>query len=287
MGGSLDLSSRPGVGTQVRVRLPVVALPGTSVKQSPPAVLPAAQEALDILVVDDHPANRLLVSQQLAFLGHHCITANDGEEGFRAWRAEHFDLVMVDCNMPVMNGYELSQAIRKVEADEQLDACTVLGFTANAQPEEKQRCLQAGMNDCLFKPVSLTTLNQCLATRWPRLEHQAFSLESLRTLTGGDPKLTQRLQGELINSNRVDRQALIDLPTSAPPQAFIDIAHKIKGAARIVQATRLMESCEALEQACHTDYTQDNLQTCIDEVNHAMLELDQALLRQLAPQPCT
>ncbi len=286
MGGSLHLSSQPGAGTQVRVGLPVVTLPGASVKQSPPAVMPVAQEALDILVVDDHPANRLLVSQQLAFLGHHCITANDGEEGFRAWRAEHFDLVMVDCNMPVMNGYELSQAIRRVEADEQLDACTVLGFTANAQPEEKQRCLQAGMNDCLFKPVSLTTLSQCLATRWPRLEHLAFSLESLHTLTGGDPKLTQRLQSELLNSNRLDRQALLDLPTSSQRQAFIDIAHKIKGAARIVQATRLIESCEALEQTCHMDFTEDNLRPCIDEVNHAMLELDQALLRQFASPPC-
>ena len=283
MGGNLHLSSQSGVGTQVRVCLHVTALPDApSAIITQAALFTPAQTSLNILVVDDHPANRLLVSQQLAFLGHHCITANDGEAGFRAWRAQPFDLVIADCNMPVMNGYELCRAIREVEQEERHAPCTVLGFTANAQPEEKQRCLQAGMNDCLFKPVSLTTLNQCLAARWANPENQPFSAESLQTLTGGDEDLAQRLRNELLKSNRLDRQALLDLPADSPSQAFVDIAHKIKGAARIVQANRLMDSCEALEQMCHTDFSLENLSACIAEVDKAMLELERALLRHSA-----
>ena len=62
--------------------------------------------------------------------------------------------------MPVMNGYELARAIRLHEQQTQQPPCTLLGFTANAQPEEIQRCKQAGMDDCLFKPLSLVALSQ-------------------------------------------------------------------------------------------------------------------------------
>ncbi|MFP3702094.1 response regulator, partial [Burkholderia sp. SIMBA_013] len=77
--------------------------------------------------------------QQLGYLGHQFTAAQNGATGFQAWRQERFDLVIADCNMPIMNGYELSRSIREYEQREQLVPCVVLGFTANAQPEEKQR----------------------------------------------------------------------------------------------------------------------------------------------------
>lgn len=121
---------------------------------------PAALTPLNVLVVDDHAANRLLMCQQLEFLGHRFSVAEDGQAGFEVWKAGTFDLVIADCNMPVMNGYELARAIRRQECQTQQRPCTVLGFTANAQPEEIQRCKQAGMDDCLFKPLTLTALSQ-------------------------------------------------------------------------------------------------------------------------------
>jgi two-component system sensor histidine kinase EvgS len=284
MGGDLHLSSQSGVGTQVQVALFLAALPVEQTPPLPEALIHTTDAPLNILVVDDHPANRLLMCQQLEFLGHRFSVAEDGEAGFAAWKSARFDLVIVDCNMPVMNGYELARAIRLDEQQSRRPPCTVLGFTANAQPEELQRCQHAGMNDCLFKPLTLTALSQWVAGIEPTVREPApaFSMHALRQLTGGNPAMDLRLLTELLKSNRLDRQALLALPQSKGPQSFLDIAHKIKGAARIVQATRLIASCEALEQACHERFEHDEVAESSTAIERAMLELEQALQQQIA-----
>jgi two-component system sensor histidine kinase EvgS len=180
-----------------------------------------------------------------------------------------------------MNGYELARAIRDHEQQSHRPPCTVLGFTANAQPEERQRCKQAGMDDCLFKPLTLTALNQWVAGIVPTDRAPAFSLKGLHLLTGGNPAMDLRLLTELLTSNRLDRQAMQALSRTNDPQLFLDMAHKIKGAARIVQATRLIDSCEVLEQACHEVFHHDKVAECREAVERAMLELEQALQQQI------
>ncbi|WP_454842338.1 transporter substrate-binding domain-containing protein [Pseudomonas hormoni] len=281
MGGSLRLDSQPGVGTQVQVSLLLSTLPLEQMSKTTETPIHTSTAPLNVLVIDDHPANRLLMCQQLEFLGHRFSVAEDGEAGFEAWKSGLFDLVIVDCNMPVMNGYELTHAIRDHEQQSDRSPCTVLGFTANAQPEERQRCKQAGMDDCLFKPLTLSALSQWIAEIEPTDRSPAFSLKGLHLLTGGNPAMDLRLLTELLSSNRLDRQALQALSRSNDPQSFLDIAHKIKGAARIVQATRLIDRCEALERVCHEVFHHDNVAECRKAVEGAMLELEQALLQQI------
>jgi two-component system sensor histidine kinase EvgS len=282
MGGSLQLSSQSGVGTQVQVSLHLATLPPIQAPEITDAPIHTTKAALNVLVVDDHPANRLLMCQQLEFLGHRFSAAPDGEAGLQAWKDGAFDLVIADCNMPLMNGYELARAIRQHEQQTQARPCTVLGFTANAQLEEIQRCKHAGMDDCLFKPLSLTALSQWVEGRAPTVRTPAFSLEGLHLLTGGNPILDRRLLSELLNSNRLDRQELQALSPSQGGQSFIDVAHKIKGAARIVQACRLIDSCEALETACHTAFHPDEVAHCVNAMERAMRELEHALQQQIA-----
>lgn len=117
--------------------------------------------------MDDYPANRLLLSQQLNYLGHNVLDEQDGAHGLRAWRNNHFDVVITDCNMPVMNGYELAKAIRAEELLSGGPPLLILGFTANAQPEEIERCAAAGMDDCLFKPIGMKELMARLS-EWSR-----------------------------------------------------------------------------------------------------------------------
>ena len=280
MGGQLTLSSVPRVGTQVFVSLQMTSLP--------PAyplieLKPATQDAaavLNVLVVDDHPANRLLMCQQLGFLGHRFTAVQHGAAGFQAWRQEHFDLIIADCNMPIMNGYELARSIREHEQREDITPCIILGFTANAQPEEKQRCRDAGMNDCLFKPISLTTLERHLAEITPLSPGRIFDLDSLNTLTGGDPLLSQRLLEELLSSSRRDREELMAMLGQGTLQDLVDQAHKIKGAARIVQARTLAKQCEVLEQAGEAaDPVQ--VEIWIKAIEQAMLDLEHVLQEQL------
>lgn len=110
-----------------------------------------------ILVVDDHPINRRLLADQLGSLGYQCVTANDGIDALNVLSKQHIDIVLSDVNMPNMDGYRLTQRIRQLGL-----TLPVIGVTANALAEEKQRCLESGMDSCLSKPVTLDVLKQTL-----------------------------------------------------------------------------------------------------------------------------
>ena len=282
MGGTLRMTSQPGRGTQVQVHLRLTVLPALAIEPRPEPVIEAATHALSVLIVDDHPANRLLMTQQLEYLGHRHQVAQDGAQGLAAWQDGSFDLVIADCNMPVMSGYDLARSIRRHELEHQLAPCTLLGFTANAQPQEKQRCLEAGMNDCLFKPISLNALSRWMNAVTPVSQPQVFNVQSLHALTGGDPASIQRLLAELLSCNRTDRQELLNLARDADAQALTDVAHKIKGVARIVQATTLIAQCDALEEACDQAPAPERIQRCAQALDRAMVELDQALQTEIA-----
>lgn len=277
MGGTLELSSQVNVGTLVEIKLRLPTLPPCLSSAAHEPVINPAAHRLNVLVVDDHPANRLLMCQQLGYLGHRFTTEHDGAAGFKTWKEGTFDLVIADCNMPVMNGYDLTRAIRQYEQASQQRPCTVLGFTANAQPEERQRCAMAGMDDCLFKPISLTLLSQHLAALVPLdTGNEAFNLESLNALSGGENERKQRLLEELLRSNGQDLKALMHLPDNGDLKPFADIAHRIKGAARIVGAAQLIKHCEILEHA-----SPSNLIQARNDVQAAMQALEQVLARQL------
>jgi two-component system sensor histidine kinase EvgS len=278
MGGQLNLSSVPMVGTQVHVSLKMNRLQALQVAEELKPAATSNVPVLNVLVVDDHPANRLLMCQQLGYLGHQYTAAQNGASGFQAWRQERFDLVIADCNMPIMNGYELSRSIREYEEREQLTPCVVLGFTANAQPEEKQRCAQAGMDDCLFKPINLTALERQLAKISPQPSGMTLDIGNFEALTGGDPHMSRLLLEELLSSSRQDRQELVALiAAQALPEEIIEQAHKIKGAARIVQASALASQCEAVEQACARGDDRPLIEAGVKSLEKLMLELERML----------
>lgn len=281
MGGQLQLSSQPGIGTQVCVSLPLETFPAQASTARAEPSIKTSQTPLRVLVVDDHPANRLLMCQQLEFLGHHFSVAENGRSGLELWKDGGFDLVIVDCNMPLMNGYDMTRAIRQHELQNRCPPCTVLGFTANAQPEEVQRCKQAGMDDCLFKPLSLSLLGQWVDGITPLSPTPAFSLQSLNMLTGGSPVQARRLLVELLKSSRLDRQELLTLALEHDRDALAVVAHKIKGAARIAQASRVIECCDALEHACAQALAREEIERRCEASNQAILELEQALQQQL------
>ena len=290
MGGTLALHSQPGQGTQVQMMFELTSL-------DPVANLAPVREdderacaTLDILVVDDHPANRLLLCQQLGFLGHRCDVAEQGAQGLERWLARPFDLVIVDCNMPVMNGYDLTRAIRTHERGHAQAPCTVLGFTANAQPEEKQRCRDAGMDDCLFKPISLTALNDRLSRVAARPANQnqtadvaAFDMASIVALTGNRPEMIQHLISQLITSSRDDVEELCEVSARGSTEAIKDVAHKIKGAARIISARTVIDLCERLEEACDAAASGSTLSAHTEALVKAMAALELGLLKHRQP----
>ncbi|EMH0428601.1 two-component system sensor histidine kinase RcsC [Proteus mirabilis] len=116
-------------------------------------------QLLTVLIVDDHPINRLLLTDQLKKIGFNTATAEDGCDALAFMQENHVDIILTDVNMPNMNGYQLATTVRELSR-----TIPIIGVTANAIAEEKQRCIDAGMNDCVSKPVSLTVLKDVLLT---------------------------------------------------------------------------------------------------------------------------
>lgn len=278
MGGQLHLSSVLGKGTRVEVTMALMMT--TAVPACLPAAhLPAAR-ALNILVVDDYPANRLLLARQLSFLGHRIVTADDGAQGFDVWQAGEFDGVITDCNMPFKDGYALARDIREQERQRGLEPCLLLGFTANAQPQETERCREAGMDGCLFKPTGLDDLRAALASRTGSVDthEQVFDLSALITLTGDDRNALNELLVPLLGSLEEDRAALMAQPGRPDFARLYDLAHRVKGGARMVKSQVLIASCETLESVCER---RDNaaLSAAVEAVGAAIDRLRQHLGR--------
>ena len=278
MGGQLHLSSVLGKGTRVDVTLTLALTSAVPANVPVPHVPPA--RGLNILVVDDYPANRLLLARQLSFLGHRITLAEDGAQGLSLWQAGHFDGVITDCNMPFKDGYALARDIRAQERQRGLAPCLVLGFTANALPQEAERCRQAGMDGCLFKPTGLEDLRLALASRTADVSTTeaglTFDLSSLITLTEGDNDALDELLTPLLGSLNEDCALLQPLKSQADFARLHDLAHRVKGGARMVRAKALINCCEILESVCERRDSGElgaavaALEEAIEELHHSL-----------------
>lgn len=150
--------------------LPIVTPPVASEEPAPtapePAVVSAMRTEPRLLLVEDNPVNLLVAQKLLSALGFTCETAANGDIALKRMQAEHFDLILMDCQMPVLDGYAATRRWREREA-QRADAgrLPIVAMTANAMAGDRQRCLDAGMDDYLAKPVSREQLESCLH-RW-------------------------------------------------------------------------------------------------------------------------
>lgn len=122
---------------------------------------------IHLLVINDHPINRQLLSDQISLLSYQVVTANDGVDALGIMNHHSVDIVLTDVNMPNMDGYRLIQHLRQLNV-----TLPVIGVTANALAKEKQRCIKAGIDNCLPKPISLKMLEQTLAYYSQQVQRQ-------------------------------------------------------------------------------------------------------------------
>ncbi len=130
------------------------------------AVVSAMRTEPRLLLVEDNPVNLLVAQKLLSALGFNCETAANGDIALKRMQLEHFDLILMDCQMPVLDGYAATRRWRELEA-QRADGgrLPIVAMTANAMAGDRQRCLDAGMDDYLAKPVSREQLESCLH-RW-------------------------------------------------------------------------------------------------------------------------
>jgi CheY-like chemotaxis protein len=118
-----------------------------------------------VLVAEDQKVNQMVVRRQMTMLGIACDIHPDGAEALKAWRTGRYGLILTDCNMPVMDGFELTMAVRAEEARSGRGRIPIVALTANAMVGEEQRCLASGMDGFLSKPIDLRQLELCM-NRW-------------------------------------------------------------------------------------------------------------------------
>lgn len=219
-----------------------------------------------ILVAEDHPTNRLVISRQLALLGYACEVAEDGRAALDLWRTGRFPLVLTDCQMPEMDGFDLTAAIRAEEKWSNRRT-PIIAFTANAMSGEAQRCVAAGMDDALSKPVEIAALRRVLQRFLPDdrapapvetpappspaadADARPVDVSALLALFEGDREFVDRLLAEFVASNTATCDRLQAAAATGDREATRLAAHKLAGSARTVGAADLAGAADRLEAA--------------------------------------
>jgi CheY-like chemotaxis protein/HPt (histidine-containing phosphotransfer) domain-containing protein len=223
-----------------------------------------AQLYARVLLVEDNPVNQELALHMLEFLGCRCSVANDGREAIEALGRDAFDVVLMDCQMPVMDGFEATAAIRLREAGKgEEPRLPIIALTAGAIDGDRDKCLAAGMDDYLSKPFSMDQLEQTLR-RWlpegpreaPRETHvDTQVLERLLEEAGGGPELMKRMIRAYLKDGPKRITAIREGMARADSAAVARAAHAFKSANANLGASRLNQMCIKLERHCRAGYT--------------------------------
>ncbi len=273
-GGVIGLESQPGQGSRFwfTMRMEIGSAPASA----PPAADPAASEStpepgrkpLRLLVAEDNLINQRVIIGQLGKLGYHADVVNNGREVLDLLEREHYDLILMDCQMPEMDGYRTTEEIRRREG--RYEHTVIIALTASAMQGTYERCIAAGMDDYISKPVDVAELAR-LIEHWKEFSTGSIQAGQEPEGSGGtmsdeeplDPQIIMGLRelGDDGPSSFVNE--LIDLFLRETPQRMIDlrqafdsgdtlsvrqISHKLNGSTSILGARRLSAHLGELEE---------------------------------------
>jgi CheY-like chemotaxis protein/HPt (histidine-containing phosphotransfer) domain-containing protein len=217
-----------------------------------------------ILLAEDHPVNRELMLAILERLGYPADAVSNGAEAVNALQHRDYDLVLMDGEMPDVDGYEATHRIRRPETGARNPYLPIVAVTANAMPGDRERCLAAGMDDYLPKPVEPEQLARVLA-RWIAAEtppppapapraapaDAVFDGQSLLRRLAGNRQLAGRLVAAFL-SDTPTQLALLRQQLERHDTAAAGIhAHRLKGAAALLSAAALRGAAFEAEQAAN------------------------------------
>jgi signal transduction histidine kinase/DNA-binding response OmpR family regulator len=244
---------------------------------APPATGPAAAQpsAAHILVAEDHPVNQALARRQLALLGWPCDVVGNGRAALDALRRADYALLMTDCQMPEMDGYELAAAWRRHEAAERrATRLPIIAMTAHALGNEIARCREAGMDDYLSKPVQLKALEEKLLA-W--LPHRVAPAETPRPPAGAQAVAHGDMLRLLLETSRTDLDAIGQAVARDDVATATQRLHRLLGALQIFVHGPDTERALRLLDRLHGPHAHDALQelpACLADLRRALDRLE-------------
>ena len=312
MGGKIHVESEPGKGSTFSfdLRFPVPDGENDAARgQETIGGLPQTTETLrgaHILLVEDNAINQQVAQEMLARAGFAVTTVENGEMALDALGQRHFDAVLMDLQLPVLDGFETT---RRIRANPQWKTLPVIAMTAAVMPHERQECLDAGMNDHVGKPVDphalLAALEKWIApghralaryvsplaqTDWPPAL-AGFDLRALDSRIGGNRELLLSLLGQFAlnfsdSANRLDKLIGIDRLQDAAA-----LAHQIKGAAGNLGANEIQRLASHLEETLKKGQRPTSLNPLTFALDHAIaaiaaLERHAPMFRSSVPHVC-
>jgi CheY-like chemotaxis protein len=293
MGGEIALDSTPGNGSTFSFDIPLSkAQPRSRAAFRPEA--PVAVGSLKVLVVEDVDVNRDILGHVLTRAGNAVAFALNGQEALAHVESEHFDVILMDVQMPVMDGVEATRRIRGLQGPR--SQVPIVGLTANVMAHERETYLAAGMDACLAKPIVWDELWAALREHGggePQPEALPATepagpvlvdmqvLDNLRKLAPG-AALAKLIEGTLNTAE----QCVATLAAANPAEAVVAHAHKLKGTAGTFGLSRISELAAAIEAIAKEG---GDAQSLVPELRKALDATRGELERQgeLAARPAT
>ena len=256
-----------------------------------------------VLLVEDNPINQGVATAMLNKLGLEWVLAIDGADAVAQVRSSSFDLVLMDCQMPVMDGFQATAAIR-VLPDVQKAGVPIVALTANTMPGDEHACLQAGMNGFLAKPYTIGTLRNTLVG-WLKESADAVAqpgqvqpapaeaavinlraLDSLRELDApGSASLVSQLVQSFLDAAADNLQRVESAVAAGDASTLAKAAHPVASSAAMLGAESLASCYRELER-CGRDARIDDAQSCLERVRQeqrrALLSLRELLIEEAA-----
>ena len=272
LGGTLQVSSVPGVGSEFSFRLTLGKGCAETLVEEEAGDKPAAMEQLQILVVDDNPINLKVAEKLFSLLDQKPVFAGNGREALELLKTNLFDVVFLDIEMPDMNGFEVTRIIRQGKDTALNQKTPIIAMTAYSLDSVKQRCLQAGMNDFITKPLDIDILFTRLqpfthhsiivcadaagtgAHRAPAVGaagadlHPVLDADAALDRLGQDRDLYVDICIGFLEKFNAERFAILYLQHEPDLTHLAIFIHSLKGMARQVGAERIGFQADALER---------------------------------------
>lgn len=239
--GEIKVKSKVGQGTTVTLKLPSNSIiDNTEVEIVSQPVCDSID--LHLLIVDDHSSSRILLRRQLETLGVVVDEATNAEDAILLLSKYNYRIMLTDINLGVMDGFELSKVAREYYPD-----LFICGLTASAISYERDRCLDAGMNECLFKPVSISMLSKIIS-HVNKAEQKILDLSMVYSLSRGDFNFAKKLLEVAKEENNYDYTMAIVAAESCDIKSVVSHIHRINGTAQLLGAEKLSGITNKLEE---------------------------------------